>query len=695
MRTDGIARRLTAMAGWLASAIHAMAICLGAFLLFQIQPMFAKRILPWFGGSAAVWITCMLFFQSGLLGGYLYAHASVRWLTPRSQTIVHAGLLVASLALLPVGPAAGWKPLGSEEPILRILGLLSASIGLPYLLLAATSPLLQAWYARTFRAALPYRLFALSNLASLIGLLAYPFAIEPQATLSQQAALWSAGYGLFVLLVLIAALLRARTAEGGATLRARAAGDPGRAQGAACSAPTAGARWMWLLFAGCGSLLLMSVTNHLTQNVTSLPFLWVVPLGLYLFSYVLCFDFQHIYRRPAYLWLSAAAIGVMAFGLPVWGESGLSLRLVIPAYALGMFLCCMFCHGELAQRKPDPRHLTVFYLMISAGGALGGVLVGIVAPLTLPGYSDLPIALCACALLLLSVHWRAGLVPKVLSLCVVAGVGMASAQYIHLYTRYARVMVRDFYGDLVVTESDKGTTHEYRSLLHGTVIHGTQYTSPELRRTPTSYFSPASGIGLAFSHLGHTPLRVGIVGLGAGALAAYAKPGDTFRFYEINPRVAHLAWSEFTYLSDCLGTCEVVLGDGRISLEREASQSYDLLVFDAFSGDAIPSHLLTIQAMELYWRHLKPTGILAVNISNSYIDLSSVVAGLCAVLGKHATFIPSKGLDEYPVYDAEWILIASRPLESEALKSAARPLGSKPVTRLWTDDYSNLLQVLR
>jgi len=346
--------------------LFASTIFLSAFLLFQLQPMIAKMILPWFGGSAAVWITAMLFFQTALLGGYLYAHWSISRLRPKTQTITHMLLLLLSLAFLPIAPALSWKPAGTEDPIVRILGLLAFSIGLPYFLLSSTSPLIQAWYARTYRAALPYRLFALSNLASLLGLLAYPLFVETRVTLQQQSVGWSTAFAFFVALAIIAAFVSRKNAPSVTAAKQDYCGT----ESIDCSPPRIRDQVLWLLLAGCASMLLLAVTNHLTQNVASIPFLWVLPLGLYLLTFILCFDYERIYHRQVYTWLMVIALGGMAYGLSHW-NSHTSLKIVIPTFSSGMFVSCMFFHGELVKRKPAPRHLTSFYLMLSLGGAFG------------------------------------------------------------------------------------------------------------------------------------------------------------------------------------------------------------------------------------------------------------------------------------------------------------------------------------
>jgi spermidine synthase len=669
--------------------IYAGTIFIGAFLLFQIQPMIAKMILPWFGGSAAVWITCMLFFQTWLLAGYIYAHVVVRYLKPKVQLMTHAGLLCASLLLLPIVPAASWKPIGSEAPILRILGLLTVSVGLPYFLLSTTSPLLQAWYSRKYKTALPYRLFALSNLASLLGLLAYPFLVEPNITIRQQSTGWSSAYAVFVIIAIATAWISRNAPDDDVC----SISDWAATDNPECRPPSFMEKLLWLLFAACASTMLLAVTNHLTQNVTSIPFLWILPLSLYLLTFILCFDYENLYSRNAYLWIVAAALGVMSYGLVDW-NARTNLLLVIISFSAGLFACCMFCHGELVKRKPHPRFLTSFYIMLSAGGALGGLIVGLAAPTLFSGYYELPASLAICAVLIFVVHIRRGWFNIVSSLLVV-GVLLACGYYVYYYQQTARAMVRNFYGMLRVNEYDKGEKNESRRLVHGAITHGVQFVDSEWRHDPIAYYAPYSGVGMAITHLRRPSMRIGVVGLGAGSLAAYARPGDLYRIYEINPLVEKLAREEFTYLSDCRGKVEIILGDARLSLEQELSQQYDLLVVDAFSGDSIPAHLLTTQALELYFRHLKPDGILALHISNAHLDLEPVVEKLGSTLRKHATFISNKEDEEKEIYTSDWVLMTSEPLNSPEIVEASEELKSNSKMRVWTDDYSNLFQILK
>jgi hypothetical protein len=667
--------------------LYALTIFLSAFLLFQIQPMIAKMILPWFGGSAAVWITAMLFFQTALLGGYLYAHWSIRKLTPRMQTTLHAALLGMSILLLPITPSLSWKPAGNEDPIFRILGLLAVSVGLPYFLLSTTSPLIQAWYARKHKTALPYRLFALSNLASLLGLLAYPVLVERAVTLRGQSLGWSAAYLVFATLGIIAAIASRRAdADACEDIQETASVDQ------ECHPPKMRDKILWLSLAACASTTLLAVTNHLTQNIASIPFLWVLPLSLYLLTFILTFDLERLYHRKVFPLAPRPRPG-RQHGLSHW-NSRTNLRTVIPAFCVGLFVC-MFCHGELVKRKPSARYLTSFYLMLSAGGAIGGVLVGLVAPKVLPGYFELPIALIACALLMLvMLDYRRDRIAIAVSWAVAVAVLLASNAYWSSY-RFGATAARNFYGGLRVNEYDRGTDDENRMLVHGTVDHGMEFTKPGRRQEHITYYSPESGISMAIRYLRRSPMRIGVIGLGAGSLASFAEPGDVVRFYEINPLVEAIARSEFFYLGECRGKTEVVLGDGRLALEREPAQQYDLLVADAFSGDAVPVHLLTTQALEVNFRHIKPRGILALNITNTHLELAPIVEKLAATLGKYLLIVTNEPDDERKIHRARWALVSTKPITSPAILAAAEKPPTRPDLRVWTDDYSNLFQILK
>ena len=670
--------------------LYAVPIFLGAFLLFLVQPIVAKQILPWFGGSAAVWATCMVFFQMALLLGYAYADWTTRRLTHRRQVILHIALLALSLLLLPIIPDAAWKPAGNEDPAGRILGLLAVTVGLPYFLLSTTSPLMQAWFAWRFHHAAPYRLFALSNLASLLALLAYPVAIEPWATTAAQSLSWSAVYGVFALLCIATAMTSVRNAGAGRVdvPVAAAVGDPGAAK------PGAGQQLVWLALAATASFLLLAVTNHISQNVASLPFMWIVPLSLYLATFIFCFDHPRWYRRTVFLLLAAILLPLMA-----WYSDSLDLKLAIPIYLAGLFVCCMFCHGELSQLKPAPRFLTTYYLMISLGGAIGGLLVGLVAPQLLSGYFELGIGLVACALLLLYRTFRMAWWALLASTIVVGATAWGAGKAINYQVSDSRVMMRNFYSVLRTYQHSEPVP--FRSIVHGGIVHGGQLLDPDLRLAPSSYFGPNSGYGRMFASLPDAPRKVGVIGLGAGSIISYARTGDTFRFYEINPQVVELARREFTFMTDSPATIEVVLGDGRLSLEREASQQFDVLAMDAFSGDSIPLHLLTREAMVIYVRHLKPGGVLAFQATNRFINIAPVVASLAAEFGLSAVMISDEPESEdganYWISSTDQILVTSNRalLESEKISAAGEVLTAPPGFRIWTDNFNNLLRVLK
>ncbi len=678
--------------------LYAVTIFFSAFLLFLVQPLIAKQILPWFGGSSAVWTTCLVFFQSVLLAGYAYTDWTTRRLAPKKQAWLHVGLLVASLAVLPIIADVSWKPSGDEDPALRILGLLLATIGLPYLLLSTTGPLVQAWFARTFSNAVPYRLFALSNLASMLALLSYPVAIEPWVNTVAQSWGWSAGYAVFVLLCAAAAMYGLKTSTVPVDL------PPSRvvAEGTDASAlpPTRGALLMWLSLSAMGSVLLLALTSHMTQNIASVPFLWIVPLSLYLLTFILCFDSQGWYRRTPLMLVGAALLCVMAWGLHS-NEVTLNIKLAIPLYCAGLFVLCMFCHGELTLLKPSPRYLTTFYLMISLGGALGGLFVGVLAPHAFNGYWELGIAFVLVALLALIRVRKAPLYALVIAVGVLVFTGVQSGIYVKEKLADSLSIQRNFYGVVRVKDyGDPKTDPEaVRSLVHGVILHGEQRLDPARKMDPTSYYGPASGIGLAIANSPEGPRHVGVIGLGTGTLATYGRPGDRYRMYEINPQVVNIAWYWFSFLQDSKAKVDVVLGDARLQLEREAPQAFDVLAIDAFSSDSIPTHLITKEAMEVYLRHLKPDGVIAFHVTNRFLDLPPVVRRIADELGLKSMIVsdePSDRQDRF-LSSSDWVLVSRSDamLQTAAIKAVARPVDSKPQWRLWTDDFNNLFQILK
>ena len=701
----------------------------GAFLLFLVQPLIAKFILPWFGGSPAVWTTCMLFFQVTLLGGYAYAHLIIQKLKPRQQVIVHLTLLALALLLLPITPGDHWKPADGSQPTLRILILLAACIGLPYLALSATGPLMQAWFSATHRGVSPYRLYALSNVGSLLALLGYPFLVEPEFSRRTQALGWSLGLGLF-------ALLAARC---GAMVWKIQAPEPSPFQPSAAStveevAPEPrGQRWLWLALPAAASVLLLAVTNKLCQDIAVIPFLWVLPLSLYLLSFIICFDSPRWYGRKFWIPLlivSLATVLTVMLGRSTIAPSqwwlkpiawllnkadSLSAFTEIGLHLATLFVTCMVCHGEVYRLRPAAQKLTGYYLMISVGGAAGGLFVALVAPYIFQHYFELHTglflvgALTALTLLLDAAtrpQGRRAIVAWALSILAVTAFGWGLVHDARYELRSVIEISRNFYGVLKVTESRANDEENDKLLLtHGGTTHGLQFVAKHKRRMPSSYYTPNSGVGRMMQHFPRkTNRRIGVVGLGTGSMAVWANTNDTLRIYEIDDNVLRIARSQFTYLADCPAKVEIVLGDARLSMEREADQNLDLLVLDAFSSDAIPVHLLTREAFEIYRRHLRPDGAIAVHISNRYLKLEPVVMNIASHFEfGHAIIYDDRdaGGDEDEeatgAYTSDWIILSKNKafLALDDVSGTARmPNPKSPRIRLWTDEESNLFRIL-
>jgi tetratricopeptide (TPR) repeat protein len=689
--------------------VYALTIFIGAFLLFQAQPLIGKYILPWFGGAPGVWTTCLLFFQVLLLGGYAYAHCSCRWLKPRRQAILHLALLVGALALLPIIPRDSLKPDGSGNPTLQIIGLLAMSIGLPYFVLSATAPLLQHWFSRTHPDVSPFRLYALSNLGSLLALISFPILFETHFTRTAQATMWGWGLCAYVVGCGLCVLRIWKLPP----LQNDSINETGSSDNAP---PTVQHRLLWLLLPACASVLLLATTNKMCQEVAVIPFLWVLPLSLYLLSFIICFDNPRWYIRfPFGLALLAAWIGI-CWALFKGVEAPLRQQLWI--YSLGLFVCCMVCHGELYRLKPSPRHLTGFYLMIAAGGALGGVFVVVIAPVIFTDYFELQWALAFCGLLFAFVvardqtsgpvrGWRSRLGdPRRLrlsgSICLwvsVAVLGIVLWQQAHNFSRARVGRTRNFYGVLSVFrhDDDQADLH-YLELSHGRVAHGLQFTDPQRALRPTLYYSENSGVGLTLRRLPKGQHRIGIIGLGVGTLASYAQPGDYVRFFEINPEVERMARAHFSYLTNCRGKLEVTLGDARLSLEREPPQNFDLLVVDAFNSDAIPVHLLTREAFAIYERHLKTNGMIAMHVSNKSMNLEPVVMNLARQFDQAAATIDHIPPPNTPwIVSSIWILLSRdrASINNDEISLAARPPRTNSINvPLWTDDYASVFQIL-
>jgi len=917
-------------------ARFALTIFLSAFLLFQVQPMIAKHALPWFGGGPAVWTTCMLFFQALLLGGYLYAHVISSGLRARRQGWVHLAVLAASLALLPIAPSEHWKPLHGGPPAGQIILLLLAAVGAPYFVLSSTGPLLQHWFSRSFPGRSPYRLYALSNFGSLLALVSYPFVVEPALRLRLQESLWSWAYAAYVALAAWCAIAAMRQKEAPIASSSDPSDPSGLSNNLEPAHPSLGRMILWVALAATGSAFLLATTNQLCQNVAVMPFLWVVPLSLYLLTFVICFDNPQWYDRRVFGLLLLIAAPLACWALKRGVETTLPLQ--VSVYSVVMFACCMTCHGELVLSRPHPRYLTLFYLLVSAGGVLGGLFVALAAPVLFSGFWEYHVTLGAACLLTLiawcvnrawqgrfpmvfwiwvvasaaqcglavalilgpyaarftplgfvilcvvcvaiqllgwiwtaawedrpralawlwngvsvgqilwiaaftqwrcpgalpfarygllvlgaavatvasivlsdqsrrwwSQVWRqriliggvqiltlaglAAMLVKIVDVEIAPGAlgnygsvtdawsllrayialladslvrhngnaGFAYAWFLVAYaallagsvfrsktakTAYAEQGVwlwfsgslglalllatlgvlarteaekpvytaRNFYGALRVTREDDMLGKKY-VLTHGNIEHGLQYLSEDMRHEPTTYYGPETGVGLAIRfHPNRTdgagaarPLRVGVVGLGAGAIAAYGKPGDYYRFYEINPEVLALSSEDkyFTYLNDSPAQTDVALGDARISMERELAeghpQKFDVLAIDAFNGDAIPVHLLTLECAQVYLRHLKPGGLLLFHITNRYFNLGPVTRALGERLGLEAIHIDTDEDESCGLYATSWVILtadeefASLP----EIQEAALPWGDDdPPPLLWTDDFAGLWQVI-
>ncbi len=761
-------------------SIFGIAIFTSAFLLFQVQLLLGKFLLPWFGGASAIWATCLLFFQVLLLGGYVYAHQIASAFRPSLQGKAHLAFLAFTSFWLvvawyfwnsPVLPNASWKPAPGAAPILGIVELLLISVGLPFLLLSATGPLLQSFGEHNKA---PYFLYALSNAGSVLGLLSYPFLLEPTFRLKIQSWIWGGGFAVFALSCAVCAWQVHRSrAE-----KAHRIEEDLSPIGAAAETPVR--RWLWFLLPMSASVMLLATTNLLTQDVAPIPLLWVLPLCVYLLSFVLTFHGRW-YRRAIFhpLFVISAALAVISLFRGT--EMRVTSQVVI--FLSTLFAACMVCHGELARIKPPARHLTSFYLLLSAGGAAGGIFVAIIAPTIFPTFWEFQLGLWATAALLIIVlvldrsswlhnskpdllipagfltlafmlpkylaHARLIAIPQGLLLAYNIGLGMMICLCVWLaFTggpkwarrrefRWSEITLgagfvlltaalclqpgeqdphlhrlhreRNFYGAVAVYEVwDEAMLNSFYEFLHGRITHGNQ--SKKDRKMPTSYYGEGSGARLALltnpqRNIG--PMRVGAIGLGIGTLAAYSRPGDVFRFYEINPAVIRIAWGEygyFSYLSDATARIEVVPGDARLSLEEEAArhdfQKFDVLFVDAFNGDSIPVHLLTREAMGLYLSHLRgPDSVIVINATNVFVNLAPVVVALAESYGLKATLIRSTvqtGLFQPSVFI---LLTRGDSLEASEIRKAGYPMRAdlqqiKDKLPLWTDDYSNVANLL-
>ncbi len=674
------------------------AVFVASFLLFLVEPVAAKQLVPIFGGSSAVWITCLVFFQTALLAGYGYAH----WLTEKPQLKRHYGihlpLLLAGLvlAILWAHPHAmsmeATRLAGNAHPVLSIFTSLSSTIGLPFLLLAATSPLLQIWYARINGGKVPYRLFALSNLASLLALGLYPTLIEPTLTLRHQREGWCAGFALFAALI---AILVWRTRPVNSR---NAVSEADKTANSFESCPTDPfTKMLWLLLPLAAAMQLSAITSHLTENIAAIPLLWILPLATYLLTLVLAFEFPRLIPRAIvtrFVALMLASLGYMLSKVDV----SLPVKISVPFYLVELFAACLFCHSAAyALRPPRASETTSFYLMFAAGGALGSFVIGIACPLLFSNNYDLALSFIVTALLALVVTWHDGWAQRLLwstgTLLLMYLVFLLHAAFQH----NTLLAARNFYGSLRVEQKNVGQDGPQRTLMNGTIRHGMQIFSPTLARVPTTYYAQDSGVGLAlrFCCEGH-PRNIGVVGLGVGTIAAYGHVGDRIRFYEINPAVLPIAQHLFTYLRDSSARITYAPGDARFSLAREAPRHFDVLAIDAFSGDAIPLHLLTREAMNVYQKQLAPNGILAFHVSNQYVDLEPEVSLLAKAAGMQARTVLSAEDTSRGEFRATWVLVTSNAgfFANPGVVLRSTPTEERKNLRTWTDDYSSLLPIV-
>lgn len=715
-------------------ALFVVSILASAFLIFLVQPMVGKRILPWFGGTAAVWMVCLAFYQTTLFLGYAYAHLLIRFASPTAQLGVHALLVCLALLFQPVLPDDSWSPAADVNPVAEIIRMLAANVAVPFLLLASTGPLVQAWFSRRHPTHSPYPLYAVSNIGSLLALLAFPFLLEPSFGLSEIGRFFSVGFDITVLLVLICAALALR-AGAGAKIVLVVEGESTESD-ESLAVPNV---LLWLLLSASGVMLLMGVTNRLCQDVASVPFLWILPLAIYLLTLIVAFGSERFYSRSLFLTLGFLFL-LKTIGAPVWEDLFVdsswywrfhsSLSAQISSYVGLLFSLGMLMHGELHRMRPPAHALTAFYLFVSGGGALGGLFVGLVAPLVFNDYHELSLSLVLAWLLALIalLHNRevrsnakrrpyAQAIVCVAALFVVVVGYFASQPEAKSNTKLVH-QERTFFGVLRVTELHN--TFPQRHLTHGTTLHGVQFIGSSLASIPTSYFGRATPIGLLLdSRPSDRETRVGIVGLGAGTLAAYGRAGDLFRFYEIDPSVIRLASKDgpFEFLEKTPSEIELVEGDARLSLEREAvagtPQNFDVLVIDAFSGDGIPVHLLTTEAFARYRQALAPDGLIALHLSNRHMDLMPQVARQGREAGFAVLSLWSEIFPRYQSQQTRWTIMsptdegidavserinktmASLKIPAENLRAEIANEYYGQDLRIWTDEQSDVFSLVK
>jgi hypothetical protein len=707
------------------SGIFSLAVFVGAFLLFQIQPMIGKYFLPWFGGASAVWMTCLMFFQILLLGGYAYAHF-LQNVEIKKQVVWHVALMTAAILAgtvtlfkwgSPILPDLSRRPDVGGRPAVELLQLLLISIGLSYFILSSSTSLLQAWFHRIHPNRSPYVFYVVSNSAALLALISYPFLVEPNLTLHEQAMIWAVGFVLYVVLCLRCvskvchstsfhcrrnSASRSRLRLGWKTPR----GSESTHAHTPILPYSKALMFLWTILAFCGVLALMAVTSRITQDVPPVPFLWILPLAIYLLSYIVGFIEKQKGWQDGYICLLVLAFVMVGYLFRQGLE--MEIRHQIGAYSFILLAICLFCHNALYRTKPDPGLLTGFYFCISLGGAMGGIFSVFAAPMLFKGYWEYQLVLLLAGVLAVVFVYkdsdprrifhpiRHALPVLLLGFALFLGWGIAKEINSAVY------MERSFFGSVrVVLEYNKGIP--IYSLLHGRINHGMQIHHPRFIHRATTYYSAKAGGGLAIlnhpKRLSGQPMRVGLVGMGAGVLSVHGKSGDVFRFYEIDPAVIKLAQRKewFSFLADSEAEIQIVPGDGRISLEAELPEHFDVLVLDAFSGDQVPVQTLTLEAFQLYLRHLEDDGVIAVHISNRNLDLLPVLVQVSNRLNLYAAYIKTPG-DMKITANAEWVLL-TRNAEFVHQPAIAQVdvLRSQSVRdiRPWTDDYSNLLSVMK
>jgi spermidine synthase len=743
-------------------------IFLSAFLVFLIQPMFARMALPLLGGAPAVWNTALVFYQAVLLGGYAYAHASTYRIRIRRQSGLHIALMFLPLLVLPIGLPAGWKPPAQANPTLWFLGLMAVAVGLPFFVVSAGSPLLQKWFANTQHkhSSDPYFLYAASNLGSLLALIAYPFLIEPNFHLHQQGWIWSLGYSLLVILMAACALFvwrsrlrfpiqtqsvqgndQANAAEGSMSRQ-----EPESTQvNPSAENPGLRRRLLWIALAFVPSSLMLSVTTYLTTDIAAMPLLWIIPLSIYLLTFILAFSRKQL--LPHRWLIRGMPVFLLAVLVTLVTRRTTPMALVMPLHLLAFFIIAMVCHGRLAKSRPPAESLTRFYLYISLGGVLGGAFNSLLAPLIFNSIAEYPIVLVLACLILpwpSTKSWKSrqaildlilpislglltlilllrlqGINPHIdiLSASVVFGLPALiclafSRRPIRLSIAVAALfLVSNFYvgsrGKVLYAERSFfgvsrisiDETEQFMQIFQGNTLHGRQYIAEALRREPLAYYHRTSPLGQFFSAMEESNRlkKVALVGLGSGGISCYSKPGQQWTYYEIDPVVARIAQDPrfFTFLKDSEAEIKIVLGDGRLSIQEAPDGAYDLFIMDAYNSDSLPAHLLSREALNLYLRKLAPKGILLFHISNRYLDIEPVLANLahdaglyCAVQNDKVVGMP--GLDMGKISSKYAIMVRDiEDLGSLYFDSRWTPARRLDSVGIWTDSYSSILTILK